>query len=310
MARQNGCTGSCVRAIPKTKFALSPSIFAEKRTGCRTQRQVETSDWTIYNWDPLMFVREQPMPFCLHRLRKDFANFAAQPPTGVYISPEEEDMTRVHALIVGPPGTPYEGGFFQFFMKFPPDYPIRPPRVRMVTTDAGRVSFNPNLYANGKVCLGILGTWEGPEWSPAQDIESVLVSIQSLMNEKPCNNEPALWPARSSFVKHYNDVVQHETIRVAVCGQVEAALKDSDECPSAFREPILRTFVDGYDRYEDIAKTRLIDCTGLMPKYLFKESRKYQYKQLLSRLRGLIDEARQRVNATSTSTTAEATSTY
>lgn len=262
----------------------------------------------LYNWDPLMYVREEPTPSCLLRLKKEFANFAAQPPTGLYISPEEEDMTRVHALIVGPPDTPYEGGFFQFFLKFPPDYPIRPPRVRIVTTDAGRVRFNPNLYANGKVCLSILGTWDGPAWSPAQGIESVLVSIQSLMNEEPYKNEPGLQQERSSVVKRYSDVVQHETIRVAVCGQVEAALKESAECPSAFREQILKTFVDAYDKYEDTVKTRL-GCTGPMSKYPVRGSRKYQYKQLLSRLRGLLDEARQRVNANSTSTTTGASST-
>ncbi|KAL3254380.1 hypothetical protein MRX96_054267 [Rhipicephalus microplus] len=264
--------------------------------------------WSLYEWDPLQFMFDQPKPYCLLRLKRDFAKFAAQPPTGLYISPEEEDITRVHALIVGPPGTPYEGGFFQFLLKFPSNYPTMPPRVRMVTTDAGRVNFNPNLYADGKVCLNILGTAKEPEWSPAQDVESVLVSIQSLLNDRPFENEPALEPAQSSFAELYNDVVRQETIRVAVCGQVEAALKDSAGCPPVFRELILKTFVDAYDKYEDTVKTRL-ERIGPIPKYPFRENRKYQYKQLLPRLRGLLDEARQRVNATSTRTTAEATST-
>ena len=33
-------------------------------------------------------------------------------------------------------------------------------------------------------------TWSGPSWSPAQSLSSVLISIQSLMNEKPYHNEP------------------------------------------------------------------------------------------------------------------------
>ena len=33
-------------------------------------------------------------------------------------------------------------------------------------------------------------TWAGPSWSPAQTLSSVLISIQSLMNEKPYHNEP------------------------------------------------------------------------------------------------------------------------
>lgn len=39
------------------------------------------------------------------------------------------------------------------------------------------------------VC-SILGTWEGPRWTPVHSISSVLLSIQSLMNEKPYHNEP------------------------------------------------------------------------------------------------------------------------
>lgn len=64
---------------------------------------------------------------------------------------------QLHALLTGPFDTPYEGGFFYFLIRCPPDYPIRAPRVRLMTTGNGTVRFNPNLYKNGKVCLSILG---------------------------------------------------------------------------------------------------------------------------------------------------------
>lgn len=35
-----------------------------------------------------------------------------------------------------------------------------------------------------------LRTWSGPSWSPAQTLSSVLISIQSLLTEKPYHNEP------------------------------------------------------------------------------------------------------------------------
>lgn len=63
----------------------------------------------------------------------------------------------MYALILGPFDTPYEGGFFCFFLKFPTNYPIRPPKVKLMTTGDGLVRFNPNFYKNGKVCLSILG---------------------------------------------------------------------------------------------------------------------------------------------------------
>lgn len=64
---------------------------------------------------------------------------------------------QIHALITGPFDTPYEGGFFYYIIRCPPDYPIRAPRVKLMTTGDNQVRFNPNLYKNGKVCLSILG---------------------------------------------------------------------------------------------------------------------------------------------------------
>ena len=66
-------------------------------------------------------------------------------------------MPQLHALITGPFDTPYEGGLFHFVIRFPPNYPLVPPRVAFMTTGGGTVRFNPNLYRNGKVCLSILG---------------------------------------------------------------------------------------------------------------------------------------------------------
>ena len=66
-------------------------------------------------------------------------------------------VSQLHALITGPFDTPYEGGLFHFVIRFPPNYPLVPPRVAFMTTGGGTVRFNPNLYRNGKVCLSILG---------------------------------------------------------------------------------------------------------------------------------------------------------
>ena len=55
---------------------------------------------------------------------------------------------------------------------------------------SSQVRFNPNFYNNGKICLSILHTWAGPRWSASQTLTSLLCSIQSLMTEKPYQNEP------------------------------------------------------------------------------------------------------------------------
>merc|ERR1712008_282424 len=54
-------------------------------------------------------------------------------------------------MIMGPPDTHYEGGFFKASMKFPQDYPNMPPTLK-ITSDF----WHPNVYPDGRVCISIL----------------------------------------------------------------------------------------------------------------------------------------------------------
>ena len=119
---------------------------------------------------------------------------------------------------------------FHFDMVFPPDYPHNAPKVSVTTTSGAQVRFNPNLYAGGKVCLSILGTWRaehsGEQWSAVQSVQSVLLSIQSLLNDAPYHNEPSFEADDGSGdPQRYNDKILHETLRVAVCEVMEETLR-------------------------------------------------------------------------------------
>lgn len=154
-------------------------------------------------------------------------------PAAIAVACQEEDIRHVKTLVIGPPDTPYEYGFFEFLVKFGSDYPVKPPRVEAKTTNSGRCRFNPNIYAGGKVCLSILGTWHGEqpgeEWSPAQGLESILVSIQSLMSNNPYENEPGYENAKTDADKKQNEAycakIRHETLRIAVIQKLEEAFK-------------------------------------------------------------------------------------
>ncbi|XP_054931797.2 uncharacterized protein [Dermacentor andersoni] len=247
-------------------------VVAHGRSGSGMQRpplaaaaRATTAQLTARHWsccygptlsaalDPVSRRDEQPSPQCLQRVQRDLAEFAHHPPPGVFIEPEEEDITTIHAIIVGPEGTPYEGGFFHFMLKCPRDYPVVPPLARIITTDSGREGFNPNLCSNGKVCLSILGTFPGPQWSSAHSLKSVLVSIQSLLNENPLASEPGIghlvghWLGRLSG---YNDNLRYQTLRVAVCDAVEACLLGTAPYPPALRETVLARFAENYAKYE------------------------------------------------------------
>lgn len=153
------------------------------------------------------------------RIQQELRTLMHEPVPFIYVSAEEHDVTKITALIVGPLETPYAGGFFRFEIRVVPEYPMKPPKVHLQTTDGGRVRFNPNLYDNGNVCLSILGTWTGPAWSSAETLSSVLLSIQSLMCPHPYHNEPGFESRGDpATVAAYNDYIRFETLRVAVVG--------------------------------------------------------------------------------------------
>lgn len=96
-------------------------------------------------------------------------------------------------FIVSSENDPYYGGMYEFHVFFPESYPLEPPKVQFVTTSSGTVRFNPNLYADGKVCLSLLGTWSGEQWNPVTNntlhiIQAIRVMI---LTDQPIQNEPA-----------------------------------------------------------------------------------------------------------------------
>lgn len=126
------------------------------------------------------------------KIMKEWRVLEKSLPDTIYVRVYERRVDLLRAAIVGPAGTPYHDGLFFFDIMFPPDYPTRPP---MVWYRSFGLRINPNLYANGVVCLSLLNTWYGKKnekWDPNQStVLQVLVSIQGLvLNKAPYFNEP------------------------------------------------------------------------------------------------------------------------
>lgn len=97
-------------------------------------------------------------------------------------------MDLLRCFVEGPTGTPYEGGLFILDLRLPAQYPAASPKAFYWAF--GRYC-NPNLYACGKVCLSLLGTWQGPGWTPESTLLQLIVSVQGLvLIEHPYCNEP------------------------------------------------------------------------------------------------------------------------
>ena len=153
------------------------------------------------------------------RIMRDIKEISKSPLDSmqIYVKHDADNISEATALIVGPDGTPYDYGNYWFHFTFPSDYPFGPPKVKFLTADpAGKTRFHPNLYVEGKVCLSLLNTWQGPSWTSVHTFSSVLISIKSIMNENPLINEPGHESDDDIRHKNYNGCIEYENLRVAI----------------------------------------------------------------------------------------------
>ena len=152
------------------------------------------------------------------RLLNDVVDIMKNPldDNNIFYSHDENDMLKGYALVIGPDDTLYSNGYYLFEFNFPKDYPYTPPKLKYLTNN-GHTRFHPNLYRTGKVCLSILNTWRGEQWTSCQTIRSVLVTLVTLFHNKPLLNEPGLTEQYKDF-KKYNEIIQFENYNTAIIG--------------------------------------------------------------------------------------------
>jgi ubiquitin-conjugating enzyme E2 Z len=153
----------------------------------------------------------------INRLLKDVKHIMKNPLTdqGIYYIHDDSDMLKGYALIIGPSETPYFGGNYFFEFTYPADYPHSPPKVKYCT-NGNMVRFNPNLYTCGKVCVSLLNTWRGDQWTSCQSISTVLLTLCTLLCKNPLLNEPGVGSGHADM-KHYDEIIEYSNLTIASC---------------------------------------------------------------------------------------------
>ncbi|GAA5975270.1 hypothetical protein JCM5350_000217 [Sporobolomyces pararoseus] len=141
--------------------------------------------------------QEVPSKQFISRVRKEHKVLSSSLPPNILVRGYESRLDLLRCLIIGPEGTPFEHAPFLFDLYLSTSkFPLEPPKVFFHSWAAGGTTrVSPNLYAEGKVCLSLLGTWSGDKtesWSSARSsILQILISIQGLiMVENPYFTEP------------------------------------------------------------------------------------------------------------------------
>ena len=109
------------------------------------------------------------------RLKFEIKNLRESDLHEVSAGPKSEDnLYAWEATIIGPSGSPFEGGVYKLDINFPENYPFKPPKIEFKTK-----MYHPNIDSQGAICLDILKS----QWSPALNITKILLSLSSLLTD-------------------------------------------------------------------------------------------------------------------------------
>ena len=104
----------------------------------------------------------------IRRLKTEYANLLKSKEPGLFVKPLEKNFLHAHFILYGSIfyDTPYEGGVYHGVLKFPSNYPMKPPTV-ILRTPSGRFEpdkkicfsmsdFHPGTYPNFYVANALM----------------------------------------------------------------------------------------------------------------------------------------------------------
>ncbi|MES1904714.1 MAG: ubiquitin-conjugating enzyme E2 K [Paramarteilia canceri] len=114
---------------------------------------------------------------------------------GFELKIDEDNLTKLEAVLNGAPDTLYEGGKFLLSIDVPREYPFQPPKVKFTTK-----IWHPNVSSvTGCICLDILNK----TWAASMTLRVILVSIQALLSA-PVPDDPQDAIVASMYTKDRN----------------------------------------------------------------------------------------------------------
>jgi len=112
----------------------------------------------------------------LSRLRQDYMRLKKDPVPYIVAEPVPNNILEWHYVVRGPESSPYFGGLYHGKLKFPPEFPFKPPSIYMITP-------NGRFKTNTRLCLSI-SDFHPDTWNPAWSVGTILTGLLSFMLEK------------------------------------------------------------------------------------------------------------------------------
>ena len=128
------------------------------------------------------------------RISQDFAALKKMLKNGTIVqlkpfNPKNKSIDHVAVTLKGPKGTAYSGGLFRMEIKYPSQYPKKPPFVRLHTP-----IWHPNFWpkpgeykGQRNICLALVDpslVGKKGGWSPSKTIVTVVQAITAMLNTR------------------------------------------------------------------------------------------------------------------------------
>eukprot|EP01083_Nonionella_stella_P011435 32504_1 len=113
---------------------------------------------------------------CVARLKKELKKLKKDPNQYFETIPLKDDIRTWHYVLKGPSGSDYFHGYYHGVLKFPSDYPYKPPSIMLFTP-------NGRFQINTKICLSN-SDFHPESWSPFWSVSNILTGFVSFMTEE------------------------------------------------------------------------------------------------------------------------------
>lgn len=109
----------------------------------------------------------------IKRLHKEHKDILDNPNPNFVAEPDPDNIFDWHYCLYNLKQCVYEGGYYHGMLKFPKEYPMKPPSVIMLTP-SGR------FECGQRICLTI-SDWHPESWNPVWKVESIIMGLLSFM---------------------------------------------------------------------------------------------------------------------------------
>ncbi|KUI54999.1 Ubiquitin-conjugating enzyme E2 Z [Cytospora mali] len=190
---------------------------------------------------------------------------------------KDDNLLKFDAYVVGPEDSLYRHKLVKLHFDIPCEYPMKPPTVKFIQHTGDRI--HPNLYVDGKVCLSILGTWQGEPWAYSMTCHTVLIVVRSLLDNEPYKHEPG-----KGDNPEFNAFVQYSTWKFLLLDYLD---REAEPAAKAWLQTYVRQ--NGQDMLRDLARQHAANARRTTFSCPYKNARvQADYPRLIRTLQEIV----------------------